>query len=93
MSAMSDLAAILAAASPTEKVVPTDGREVVRVDHYVDRGAGAPVDLPVPLVRVEVEEPGEGYRAAYLTVSQARALAAALHVAAYRATSEAQGDA
>lgn len=94
MGTMSNLAARLTAPlSRTEHTVSTDGREVIRVDHYVDRGAGVPVDVPLPLVRVEVEDPGEGYRAAYLTAPQARALATALHVAAYRATTEAQDDA
>lgn len=75
----------------TEITISTESiHEVVNVDHYVDYGAGAPTDVPLPLVRIEIEEKGEGYRAAYLTVPQARSLAAALHVATYHATTAAQ---
>lgn len=70
---------------PTATTTGTDGRERVHVDYYVDRGAGAPVDVPVPLVRMEVEDPGEGYRAAYITSDQARALAGVLLAYADRA--------
>lgn len=63
----------------------TVDEEVVHVESLVCPSDG-------PLVRIEVETPEEGWRSAYLTPAQARALAASLHVYAYRATSAARGE-
>lgn len=71
----------------TETIYPAaDSSDVIHVDYWADPKDG-------PMVRLEVEELDEGYRAAYLTPAQARALAAALHVYAYRATAAALAEA